>query len=154
MSTHEVLVRQIHGITFAGKSDSNHWVVMDGPEIFGGSESGPRPKELILIALGGCTSSNIIPILKKKRVPLEGFEVQLRGTIREEHPQIYTDIAIEYTFYGIGLNPKDIERAIELSTTKYCAVSAMLRGSVNITDSYTIVESQPAADPHVPISQA
>jgi putative redox protein len=142
MSTQEVVVRQVHGITFAGKSDSNHWVVMDGPEIFDGAASGPRPKELILIALGGCTSSNIIPILKKKRVPLDGFEVRLRGTVREEHPQIYTDIAIEYTFYGDGIDPKDVERAIELSTTKYCAVSAMLKGNVNITDSYTIVESK------------
>ena len=150
MSTHEVVVRQVRGITFAGKSDSNHWVVMDGPEIFDGAESGPRPKELILIALGGCTSSNIIPILKKKRVPLDAFEVRLRGTIREEHPQIYTDIAIEYTFYGDGINPMDVERAIELSTTKYCAVSAMLRGNVHITDSYTIVESKLAPLPLVP----
>ncbi len=150
MPTQEVIVRQIRGITFAGKSDSNHWVVMDGPEIFDGSESGPRPKELVLIALGGCTSSNIIPILKKKRVPIEGFEVRLRGTVRDEHPQIYTDIAIEYTFYGVGINPKDVERAIELSTTKYCAVSAMLRGNVNITDSYTIVESKTAPLPLVP----
>ena len=147
MATHEVIVRQLHGITFAGKSDSNHWVVMDGPEIFEGSEAGPRPKELLLIALGGCTSSNIIPILKMKRVPLDGFEVRLRGIVREEHPQIYTDIFIEYTFYGDGINPKDVERAIELSTTKYCAVSAMLRGNVNISDSYKIVEGNKSLVP-------
>lgn len=147
MPTQEVVVRQLRGITLAGKSDSNHWIVMDGPEIFDGSEAGPRPKELLLIALGGCTSSNIIPILKKKRVPLDGYEVRLRGTVREEHPQIYTDIAIEYTFYGDGINPKDVERAIELSTTKYCAVSAMLKDNVRITDSFRIVESNKASVP-------
>lgn len=151
MSSQEVVVRQLRGITFAGKSDSNHWVVMDGPEIFDGSEAGPRPKELLLIALGGCTSSNIIPILKKKRVPVDGYEVRLRGSVREEHPQIYTDIAIEYTFYGDGINPKDVERAIELSTTKYCAVSAMLKGNVRITDTYTIVESHKAPVPAEPV---
>ncbi len=139
MSRQEVVVRQLRGITLAGKTDSNHWVVMDGPAIFEGSEAGPRPKELLLIALGGCTSTNIIPILKKKRVPVDGYEVRLRGTVREEHPQIYTDIAIEYTFYGDGIDPKDVERAIELSHTKYCAVTAMLKGNVRITDSYTIV---------------
>jgi putative redox protein len=151
MSRQEVVVRQLRGITFAGKSDSNHWVVMDGPEIFDGSEAGPRPKELLLIALGGCTSSNIIPILKKKRVPVDGYEVRLRGTVREEHPQIYTDIAIEYTFYGDGIDPKDVERAIELSTTKYCAISAMLKGSVRITDTYKIVESNTAPVPAEPL---
>jgi putative redox protein len=141
MSRQEVVVRQLRGITFAGKSDSNHWVVMDGPEIFDGSEAGPRPKELLLIALGGCTSSNIIPILKKKRVPIDGYEVRLKGTVREEHPQIYTDIDIEYTFFGDGINPQDVERAIELSSTKYCAISAMLKGNVRIKDTYKIVES-------------
>jgi putative redox protein len=111
---------------------------MDGPEVFGGSEAGPRPKELILMALGGCTASDVIPILKKKRVPLEDFEVHLTANVREEHPQVFTDIHIEYIFYGDGIDPKDIERAIELSNTKYCSASAMLRGSVNITHSYRI----------------
>jgi putative redox protein len=59
--------------------------------------------------------------------------------MREEHPQIFTDIAVEYTFFGTGIDPKDVERAIELSHTKYCAVTAMLKGNVRITDSYTIV---------------
>lgn len=142
MSIHHAVIRQIKGITFAGKSDSNHWIVMDGPEIFDGSEAGSRPKELLLLALGGCNASNIIPILRKKRVPVEGFEIQIKGTVREEHPQVYTDIHLEYTFYGDGINPVDIERAIELSTTKYCPISAMLKGNVKITDSYVVLPSK------------
>ena len=142
MATKQAIVRQIQGITFAAKSDSNHWVTMDGPEIFGGSNAGPTPKELLLMALGGCTASDVIPILKKKRVPLDGFETKLHANVREEHPHVFTNIHIEYVFYGNGIDPKDVERAIELSQTKYCSVTAMLRASVNITHSYRIEPSQ------------
>lgn len=141
MPAKTAVVKQLGGITFAAKSDSNHWVLMDGPESFGGSNAAPRPKELLLFALGGCTSSDVIPILKKKRVPVEGYEVRLTGNVREEHPQVFTDIHMEYVFYGDNINPADIERAIELSTTKYCSVTAMLRDSVKITHSYRIVSS-------------
>ena len=92
------------------------------------------------MSLGGCTASDVIPILMKKRVPLQGFEIRLSGTIRDEHPQVFTDIHIEYVFFGIDLKPADLERAIELSTTKYCAISAMLNQSVNITHSYQVKE--------------
>ena len=120
---------------------------MDGPEMFDGSDAGPRPKELLLFALGGCTASDVIPILKKKRVPLDGFEVHLVGHVRDEHPQVFTDIHIEYVFHGGDINPRDVERAIELSTTKYCAVSAMLKGSVDITHSCRIEPSKRADIP-------
>ena len=138
MTTKRAVVKQLQGITLAAKPDSNHWVIMDGPATLGGSEAGPRPKELLLIALGGCTASDVIPILEKKRVPFEGFEIRLTGTVRDEHPQIYTDIHIEYVIYGEDIDPADVERAIELSTTKYCSISAMLKGNVNITHSYRI----------------
>ncbi|MBI3005535.1 MAG: OsmC family protein, partial [Ignavibacteriales bacterium] len=118
------------------------WVMMDGPEPLGGSGAGSRPKELLLLALGGCTGSDVVSILKKKRVEIEGFEIRLEGHVRDEHPQVFTDIHVEYVFYAQDLNPKDLERAIELSTTKYCSVSAMLRSSVNITHSYRIETSQ------------
>jgi putative redox protein len=113
--------------------------MMDGPETFGGSNAGSSPKELLLMALGGCTASDVIPILKKKRAPVERVEILLHGTVREEVPQIFTDIEIEYVMYGNGIEPEDVERAIELSTTKYCSISAMLKGSTNITHSYRIV---------------
>ncbi|MGA9364252.1 MAG: OsmC family protein [Bacteroidota bacterium] len=145
MATKKAVIKQIKGITFAAKSDSNHWVIMDGPETFGGGNAGARPKELLLFALGGCTASDVIPILSKKRVPLQGFEIHLTGDVREEHPQVFTDIHIEYIFYGEGIDPVDIERAIELSTTKYCAVSAMLRPSVKITHTYRIEAAEKAS---------
>jgi len=138
MSTRHAVVKQLQGITFSAKGDSNHWVIMDGPEDFEGSNAGSRPKELLLFALGGCTASDVIPILKKKRVPVKGFQINLTANVREQHPQVFTDIHMEYVFYGEGINTADIERAIDLSTTKYCSVSAMLRASVKLTHSYRI----------------
>lgn len=137
----EITLKQISGITFAAKADSNHWVVMDGSPDFGGSQAGSTPKELVLMALAGCTSSDVVPILKKKRVPLRGYEVTIKAADREEHPRIFTSIHIEYVFHGDNINPADVERAIELSTTKYCSVSAILAASVPITHSYRIVPS-------------
>ena len=138
MALRKAIVRQIQGVTFAAKSDSSHWVMMDGAEKFGGSEAGSRPKELILMALGGCTASDVVSILTKKRAPMSHLEIHLTANTAEEHPQVYTDINIEYVVYGEGVNPADIERAIELSTTKYCAVSAMLRPTVKLMHSYRI----------------
>ncbi|TAK53438.1 MAG: osmotically inducible protein OsmC [Bacteroidetes bacterium] len=138
MKTKTALVKQVRGITLAGKSDSAHWVMMDGSETFGGSNAGSSPKELLLMALGGCTAMDVIPILTKKKTPFDNLEINLTATMREEQPQVFTDIQVEYVVYGEGINPEDVERAIELSTTKYCAVSAMLRPTVNITHTYRI----------------
>lgn len=136
--TKEVFLKQVQGVTFAAKGNSNHWVIMDGTPQFGGSQAGSTPKELLLMALAGCTSSDVVPILKKKRVPLQSYEIRVTGNEREENPKIFTDIHVEYIFYGENINPADIERAIELSTTKYCSVSAMLGASAKITHSYRI----------------
>lgn len=138
MALRKAIVRQVQGITLAGKADSNHWVMMDGSEKFGGSNAGSNPKELLLMALGGCTASDVIPILAKKRAPVSHVEVHLTANTAETHPMVYTDIHIEYVVYGEDVNPADVERAIELSTTKYCSVSAMLTPNVKLTHSYRI----------------
>lgn len=138
MAIKQAIVRQVQGLTLAAKADSNHWTILDGPETMGGSDAGPRPKELLLMALGGCTASDVISILKKKRAPVEGFEVRLTGHTQEEHPKVFTDIHIEYVVYGHEINPKEVERAIELSSTQYCSMTAMLRSCVKITHSYKI----------------
>lgn len=138
MAQRTAIVKQIQGITFAAKSDSNHWIVMDGPPDLGGSNAGSRPRDLILMALGGCTGSDVVSMLQKRRAPLTAFQINLVANSAEEHPHVFTDIHVEYVFHGDGLNVADIERAIELSTTKYCAVSAMLKASVKITHSYRI----------------
>ena len=138
MATKKAIVKHINGVTFLGKADSNHWITMDGPEEFGGSNAGTRPKELLLIALGGCTGSDVATILKKKKIHVDGFEMNISADVQETHPQIYTKIHLEYVFYGDEI-PKDaVERAIELSLKSYCSVTAMLQKAVEITHSYRI----------------
>ena len=139
MQEKSALVRQVKGLTFVGITESGHWINVDGPPEFGGHSAAVRPKELILISLGACTGSDVISILQKKRVRLAGFEVRLKAKVAEEHPQVYTNIHIEYVFYGEHLSTADLERAIDLSQNKYCPVTAMLRNSVEITNSYSIL---------------
>ena len=139
MSTKKALVKHINGVTFLGKSDSNHWVTMDGPESFGGSDAGTRPKELLLIALGGCTGSDVITILQKKKVQISNFEMNISADVAEEHPQVFTKINVEYVFHGKDIQEKDVERAIELSQTKYCSVTHMLNKAMQITHSFKII---------------
>ncbi len=142
MATKKAYVKQLKGITLVGNTDSNVWITMDGPAEFGGSSAGVRPKELLLLSLAGCTGSDVIAILKKKRVKLDDFEIYITAETREEHPQVFTKIHIEYVFYGNDLKKEDLERAIELSSTKYCSVQAMLRPTVEITHSYRIETKQ------------
>ena len=139
MSTKKAVVKHIKGVTFLGKSDSNHWVTMDGPESFGGSDAGTRPKELLLIALGGCTGSDVITILQKKKVQISNFEMNITAEVAEEHPQVFTKINVEYVFHGKDIQEKDVERAIELSQTKYCSVTHMLNKAMQITHSFKII---------------
>jgi len=130
---------QIKGLSFSGKADSNHWVCIDGPKKFLGSEAASSPMELLLISLGGCTGSDVASILNKKKVNLKDFEINIEADRAENHPKVFTKIHIEYLFYGQELNPKHLQRAIELSLNKYCSVTMMLKPKVKITSSYKII---------------
>ena len=139
MATHKAFVKQLQGITFIGKTDSNHWVPMDGPEDFGGSNAGIRPKELLLISLAGCTAADVSAILQKKRVKLDDYQINITAVQTETHPKVYTKINLEYVFTGKDIKENDVERAIDLSQNNYCGVTAMLQKSVEITHNYKIV---------------
>jgi len=142
MAENKVTVKQVSGITFAGIGNSKRWVMMDGPEDFGGSGGAVRPKELLLHSLGGCSGSDVVSILNKKRVKLDGFEMNITADMTEEHPKVFTKIHIEYVFYGTDIKEKDVERAIDLSLTKYCGVTAMLEKAMDITHSFRIEPSE------------
>lgn len=140
----KITLRQLQGNTLVAKGQSNHWVVLDSKKENGGSEAGTSPKELLLIALAGCTSMDVISILKKKRAPLVAYECNVSGIEADEHPKKFTSIHIEYVLYGNNIKPEDVERAIELSRTKYCSVSAQLEPSASITHSYRIENAEKA----------
>ncbi len=142
MSTSKAYLKQVKGISFAGKTDSNHWITVDGPENFGGSDAGIRPKELLLLSLAGCTASDVVSILQKKRVKLDDFEINISAEMTEEHPKVFTKIDLEYVFYGDSIAEKDVERAIDLSQTSYCGVTAMLEKALEINHTYKIVKPE------------
>ena len=131
-------VVQVRGITFVGKAASNHWVAMDGPENFQGSESGTRPKELLLISLGGCTGADVASILHKMREKVDRFEIDINAESATEHPRVFTKIHIKYKFWGENLKITNLEKAINLSQDQYCSVSAMLKNAIEITHSYEV----------------
>lgn len=128
------------GMRLVGKAGDGPAIIVDhvlpGEERF---QSGPTPMELLLIGLAGCTAMDVISILQKKRQPFKGLQVRVSGERAEEHPQVYTRIHVEYIVTGEGVDPQAVERAIELSETKYCSAAAMLGAVAKITTSYRIV---------------
>ena len=129
---------QIKGVTFMGLTDSNHWVPMDGPAEFGGSDAGIRPKELLLLSLAGCTGSDVASIMDKMREPYTRMEVEIEAEMSQEHPKVYTKMEVIYKVWGEGIKESNLKRAIELSEERYCGVTAMLRDSVQISSRYEI----------------
>ena len=91
-----------------------------------------------MLSLAGCRASDVVSILQKKRIKLDDFEINISAEVAEEHPKVYTKTDLEYVVYGNGIKPKDVERAIELSQTKYCGVTVMLENAMEINHSYRI----------------
>ncbi len=129
------------GLAFEGIGGSGFTVSLDTLAEEGGG-TGFSPMEVLLVSLAGCTAMDVISILKKKRQDVTSFEVRAHGLRADDHPKIYTDITLEYVVRGHGVDPKAIERAIELSETKYCSVAGMLKKAANITTTFRIEEAE------------
>ena len=124
-------------MTFDATTTTGHHLVVDAPAP-SGNDRGPKPIELLLTALAGCTAMDVISILKKKQEPVLGLEVYVEGKRANDHPMIYTDIEVVYRVTG-DVKPESIARAIALSETKYCGAAAMLGKSAQITTRYEII---------------
>jgi len=121
-------------------SVNNHKIVLDAVEAVGGKDKGPRPKPLLLVALGGCTGMDVVSMLKKMRVEFDYFNVEVEGVLTEEHPKYYHTITINYIFKGKDLPMEKIEKAVNLSQDRYCGVSAMLNKAAKIEHKIVIKE--------------
>ena len=128
------------GASFTGETESGHAVVMDGPPDFGGRNMGPRPMELLLTGLGGCTAFDVVMMLQKSRQEIVDCTVDIDAQRAEAEPKVFTNIHIQFTVYGHNLADKQVARAVELSASKYCSASIMLGKTADITHAYTIVE--------------
>jgi putative redox protein len=133
-------VKWIDGVSFVGESQSGHAVVMDGAPEAGGRNIGMRPMELLLIGMGGCSSFDVVTILKKARQPITDCVAELNAERADDIPKVFTKIHVHYVVTGKGLNPAQVERAIKLSMEKYCSASLMLGKTAEITHDFEIVE--------------
>jgi putative redox protein len=138
----------VEGMRFVAESGSGHGIVVDSSVENGGHNSGPRPMELLLMGLLGCTSMDVISILKKKRQPVRDLQVYATAEQAPENPHYFTKIHLEYVAYG-NVAEDALARAIQLSEERYCSASATLKGRAEITSSYRVekaeLDDQPAS---------
>jgi putative redox protein len=120
------------GMAFEANVDG-HKIIIDAKEEHGGSDLGPRPKPLMMVALGGCTGMDIVSLLKKMRVDYESLSIRVEGDLTEEHPKYFIHMHIFYEFKGNNLPIDKIQKAIDLSQERYCGVSASYRKAMKIT---------------------
>ncbi len=133
-------IKWVEQVTFLGESQSGHTVVMDGAPESGGRDIGMRPMELLLLGMGGCTSFDVIHILKKSRQPVTDCVVEISAERAEEVPRVFTRIHVHFIITGTGLKEVQVERAVKLSAEKYCSASLMLGKTATITHDYEIRE--------------
>jgi len=134
-------IKWVENVTFVGETDSGHAVVMDGPPDHGGRNLGPRPMEMLLLGLGGCTTFDIIMILKKSRQDVTDCVVEINAERADEEPKVFINIHIHFIVTGKNLKAKQVERAVSLSAEKYCSASIMLGKTATITHDFEIVEA-------------
>ena len=134
----KVRVKWIEDVAFMGESETGHAVVMDGAPENGGRNIGMRPMEMLLLGMGGCTSFDVVTILKKSRQPVVDCVADMTAERSDEIPKVFTKIHVHFVITGDDLNEKQVARAVELSAEKYCSASIMLSKSVDITHDFEI----------------
>ncbi len=117
-----------------------HTITVDLAKEAGGDDAGPRPKKLVLVAAAGCTGMDVVSILRKMRIELKGFNIQIEAEMSEEHPKQYTSMKVIYEFEGNDLPREKLEKAVRLSFENYCGVMAMYKKAIPITYEIRIKE--------------
>ena len=137
-------VKWVENVCFVGESETGHALILDGAPESGGRNLGMRPMELLLIGMGGCTSFDVVTILKKARQPITDCVAEITAERAETIPKVFTKIHVHFVVTGKGLSHTQVERAIKLSAEKYCSASLMLGKAAEVTHDFEIVE---AGDP-------
>ncbi len=142
MKTMKVRLKQFGALNFEALTDSGHRVVMAAsPEVGGpgGEGTGPRPMEMVLMGLGGCSGIDVALILRKSRQRVRDFEIDIEAERADAVPAVFTRIHVHYRFRGENLDPGKVARAVALSMEKYCSVTRMLERAVTITHDFEII---------------
>ena len=128
------------GMAFTGTADDRYLIPLDSSKEVGGKDMGFRPIQLLAVGLIGCTGMDVISILRKKQQDVTAFEVSAEIKRAESHPKVFTRIIITYTVTGKNIDQKAVERAVDLSETKYCPAQAMLEKTAEISHEIVIIE--------------
>jgi putative redox protein len=134
-------VKWVEDVCFMGETESGHAVIMDASPDVGGRNLGMRPMEMLLIGMGGCSSIDVVTILKKSRQPITDCVAEITAERADEIPKVFTKIHVHFVVTGKGLNPVQVERAVNLSAEKYCSASIMLGKAAQMSHDFEIVES-------------
>ena len=122
----------LDGMAFESEVNG-HKIVIDAVESVGGKDRGPRPKPLMLLSLAGCTSMDVISILRKMRVELDDYQCEVVANETEEHPKHYNEMKVIYKFWGKDLPKEKLEKAVNLSEERYCGVSEVYKKYVKMS---------------------
>ncbi len=137
----KVRVKWVEGMTFLGETENHHTVVMDTKPEFGGDDRGPNPMQMLLLGVGGCTSIDVVQILRKQRQDVRDCVAEIAAERAAEAPKVFTKIHIHFVVRGRGVKPDKVHEAIRLSAEKYCSASIMLGKTAAITHDFEIVEA-------------
>jgi len=134
-------IKWVEQVSFLGETESGHAVLMDGPPEGGGRNLGPRPMEMLLIGTGGCSTYDVIHILKKSRQQVTDCVVEIDAERAAEDPKIFTKIHFHFIVTGKDLKSEQVEKAIKLSAEKYCSASIMLGRVADITHDFVVLQT-------------
>jgi putative redox protein len=129
------------GMAMLAESGSGHAVVMDVAPESGGRNLGVRPMEMLLMGTAGCTTVDVVHILKKGRHDVRGCEVRIQGERAQSEPKVFVTLNFHFVVTGKGLTREVVERAIHLSHEKYCSASIMMAKTAQISTSFEVIEA-------------
>ncbi|MCX6267434.1 MAG: OsmC family protein [Bacteroidetes bacterium] len=121
---------------------SGHHVMMDAVAAVGGEDRGSRPKELMLVALAGCSGMDVVSILKKMRVAFTGLNIRIEADVTEDHPKHYEKMHVVYEFTGDDLPMDQLKKAVELSQDRYCGVAFVYKKAMELSYEIQVLPSQ------------
>jgi uncharacterized OsmC-like protein len=132
------LERQNKAVHLRAVNEEGAFIDIDGAPSIGGENLGLRPMQLLLAGIGGCSSLDIISILKKQKQNLEDLCIVVDGEREKDKvPSLFTDIKVHFILKG-DLDERKVKRAIDLSMKKYCSVSRIIEKTADISYSYEI----------------
>lgn len=128
----QIITKHTGGMAFDTVVDG-HTLTIDADPDFGGNDTGPKPKPLLLLSLSGCTGMDVVSLMNKMRVEYADFQVTVDGELTDEHPKYYHKIHLTYSLKTTPQYHEKIKKAVTLSQERYCGVSYMLSKSSELT---------------------